>query len=71
MWLRCLACGAANVLLIRGMCRACAPEIHGAYEADMTAYAEARRLFMIETERDPLRDWDAFDMWCERQGLGT
>jgi hypothetical protein len=60
--MHCLDCG-EDRFTIRGLCLLCAPALHAEAHERLERYAVARRAFMIETELNPLSDYDAFDRW--------
>ena len=65
MYLQCRECG-LGAGLIRGLCGACAPELHANYAAEREYWHAKFDAFMVETGVDPIMDWDRFEQWCQR-----
>lgn len=65
--MRCRKCLRENGLLIRAMCKACAPELHLEHESQMNAVGILDRMFQEETGKTALQDWYGFENFVEQQ----
>lgn len=51
-------------LVIYDLCQRCAPDIHRKHAKEMAAVAELSDEYREETGRNPLKDFAAFEQWC-------
>ena len=54
-------------ILIRGLCKDCAPGLHKRHDCDMRFMAKMNAEFKEETGKDSLEDWHAFEDWLAKK----